>query len=192
MDYHDLMASIKTRYTQEPRWIGSDEPQDAYLKYIELDIRGIVDDDEDNDDEFQSIPLAHITGSCLIGSNSNFVTLDDHSQDYCNLGEALMEVDMLEDYRDIFIIDDIQMSDGCIRTEWLQTVLENIANILDITFNFSPELVAYLVPTNPKYIEHIELADGMSEESVDKWSPFILSDNGFSTTPNGKVLYRVY
>ena len=98
-------------------------------------------------------------------------------------------------YRNILYIDSIQLSSKVIEGEGIRIVFDTIPQVIFEEYHVKPDLLCYLIATSNGYYEREEERAELDPRSVDKGSPLLYIENGFSMVSGkgglGKTLYRI-
>lgn len=124
---------------------------------------------------------------------------DDCSGDLEAMASGILAADLLMSnegrYRNILYIDSIELSSKMIEGRGIGIVFETIPQVIFEEYNVKPDLLCYLIATSKGYYDWAEEKAKLDPRSVDKGSPLLFIENGFSiANPKGspgKTLYKI-
>lgn len=98
-------------------------------------------------------------------------------------------------YRNVLYIDSIELSSRMIEGRGIGIVFDTIPQVIFEEYNVKPDLLCYLIATSKEYYDWAEEKAELDSRSVDKGSPLLFIENGFSiANPRdglGKTLYKI-
>ena len=98
-------------------------------------------------------------------------------------------------YRNVLYIDSIELSSRMIEGRGIGVVFDTIPQVIFEEYNVKPDLLCYLIATSKGYYDRAEEKAELDPRSVDKGSPLLFIENGFSLVhPKdslGKTLYKI-
>lgn len=205
IDFDNVYVAAHCDSTDRPKPIGFAFDSDPYLVpvsiefYLENDVGDIKLDIFGEKERAKKIAI--LDGVLILGNQisrdrgSVFLACDDYSGD---LDAAVSEIDkelLLEaddgNYRNILYIDSMEMSASLIEAENVQHFYDLLPQVVFEWYHLMPELICYLVADAERYYATATEKARLDPRSVDGFSPLIYTENGYSLSDSGNLLYSI-
>lgn len=180
------------------------EEADSYLVHARIDFY-LEDEGSASSILFygENIPAtktAILHGTLILGHQISHDAKDMYSicDDYSGDLEAL-ETEVAKEgiifseeglYRNIFYIDELEMSKELIDAANVRSFFDLLPQAVFMHCNIMPELMCYLIASVDGYYQNRASEAGLDQRSVDEFSPLLFTENGYTLSESGNIIYQ--
>lgn len=181
------------------------EENDPYVKWLTIDFAIESEASTANvstyGNETKADNIARLFGALILGAQASqdgkdFIEIcDDCDGDLYEAAEELASEDLLEGHdgagRNVLYIHSLELSGELIEACSLRQFFGLIPRYVFQYTNVMPEIVCYQIASVEGYYEEASSKTSYDPRSMDKTSPQLFLENGYSTSESGMLLYRM-
>lgn len=185
--------------------VGTFWEMDPYIKWLRIDFA--LEDECGKrvvsiyDEKENATPLGSLFGALILGQQASadeqdlFTLCDNCNGDLLVVASELKSEGIIEDgdalCPNILYIDNLELSGEMLASHNIKEFFEMIPDLVFQYSNIKPDVVVYLIASTEGYYDYQACNTEFDPRSVDGFSPLIYSENGYTLSKSGNLLYGI-